>query len=404
MAKIYKEVNINGKIMKRWLDEYLTFEFDEDGNIVSPDEDDEKRSDYDEKGNLASLHPAFNSEKPKLYSRQIKEEKGNVLVEEGYYKLFDSYKNLVFSIFTYNIFTYYNADEIQCEFDNDKLIHLIFASKEYWFEYDDEKLIHVKAEINKVNCEKWLEYDEGKLIRVKYNDDTEQLFEHNENGKISHKKEFKSGCIPDDWNVSDYEFDEDNWPLEDFDEQYGLYSEETDYTEEYYEYDSNEVLVLIKNSDRETSFKYDEKGNLVCIDYGIYKEIFKYNEAEKLISKKKTSKDGVGWDYSINWDSNGNCIYEEISCISEKNEYKYDNNNNLIYQKNFSHSIFNFEKHWNSNGQLFFYKDSDGNVYFCEQDENGNVTHYKGYDEEEWYEYDFYDNGNVKTKRVFRAI
>lgn len=47
-------------------------------------------------------------------------------------------------------------------------------------------------------------------------------------------------------------------------------------------------------------------------------------------------------------------------------------------------------------------KDSDGDLY--EFDSNGNLIHWHSGNSDEWYEYEFYENGKIKKKICFQGI
>lgn len=102
---------------------------------------------------------------------------------------------------------------------------------------------------------------------------------------------------------------------------------------------------------------------------------YEYDENNNLIKKEDTNGNKTIWKY----DENGNCIYRKIGELEDF--YEYD-----------------------ENGLEIHIKSSDGFEAFSEYDENKRVIHEKrSIGKEFFFEYEFYEDGNVKTKKRYEA-
>ncbi|MBQ5432933.1 MAG: hypothetical protein IIU30_05695, partial [Treponema sp.] len=141
MARVYKEVFVNGKALKKWLEEYVVFEYDENGNMILPEKGDERLYDFDENGKNCYLSYEFEEEayyydnygtKPIFYP-PVKEKIGNIIFENKYYNWKDAQGRNVFSVPR-------DVSKGKIEFSENKVTHILNNSVEYLFEYDGENL------------------------------------------------------------------------------------------------------------------------------------------------------------------------------------------------------------------------------------------------------------------------
>lgn len=458
MAKVYKEVFVNGKALKKWLEEYVVFEFDEDGNRILPEKDDERLYDFDENGKNRYLSYEFEEEayyydnygtKPIFYPPE-KEKIGNIIFENKDYNWKDAQGRNVFSVPR-------DVSKGKIEFSENKVTHILNNSVEYLFEYDGENLIHVKESDSSSITEYWFEYDDGKIIRKKDSNGWIYLYEYDENQKLIHTIDCNEDENKNEGNDEEvwYEYNSEGFLIQEKHSKDDGYYE----FEIIYEYDSAGHLVRKSYPDGyrdnyedekeayEIKYGYDQNGNLVCITDSSCgdKTVYEYDGENNMITKRCFKKsDGRNPYECYHWDSHGNIIFSKRSdCVEE---FEYDNENNLICYKNYEDNSLKCEKHWDANGKLIsfkdnmfsnnkeiyyeydasgklisskdstgeekhwdlngyliYMKDSDGDEYYCERDEKGNITHFKNYEIDEWYEYEFNDLGNIKRKIVYRA-
>ncbi len=446
MARVYKEVFVNGKALKKWLEEYVVFEFDENGNMILPEKGDGRLYGYDEKGMSRNLSSEFGEDACDDYSKKSKKpifhsprkkKMGNIVFAYGSYIWKDARGSDVFRVFQ-------GDSKNKIEFSENKVTYILSDSEEYLFEYDGENLIHVKTSDS--SSIKEFEYDDGKIIRVKDSAGWIRLYEYDENQNLIHSiyenedEEKNDGYDEEVW----YEYNSEGFLiLEKHSKDDGYYDFEI-----IYEYDSAGCLVRERYPDGsedekeayEIKYEYDQKGNLVfktdssCGD----KAFYEYDGENNMITERWFNEsDGKVPYLCRHWDSKGNLTFYKNR--NHVQEFEYDNANNLIYHKDnsfeknwnvdgklirykdldkneeicyeyddsgkliSSKSSTGEEKHWDLNGNLIYMKDSDGDEYYCERDEKGNITHYKDYEIDEWYEYEFNDLGNIKRKIVYRA-
>ncbi len=78
---------VNGKPMKKWVEEYAVFEFDENGKMIISEslESDEKYGDYDENGNRRCMpNPNANNKARYLNPKFFIEKKGRITYKFAY--------------------------------------------------------------------------------------------------------------------------------------------------------------------------------------------------------------------------------------------------------------------------------------------------------------------------------
>lgn len=436
MAKVYKEVMVNGKTMKKWVEEHVIFKFDENGERIFPGalDFDEKYDDYDENGERKSL-PSFEEELSELEEENLSEltEKVHDYArnnDEFVWK--DKKGHEVFSIIALE--PNYDVDSVEHP------IHLVNYDKEFFFDYDNdtEDLINIKIyDLNTKELEEeiWFEYDKGTLIHKKskkesvwyeYNknllihekhesifDDSEEneesdydvFHEYDQNENLIHKKiESEDSADKDYWY--EYEWDEDGRLI------YKKEETESHIEEHFYEYNSDGTLVSEKDS-KGNERKWDEEGRLLYKKSNYDEELkdlipeetwYKYDTFGNLVSKK----DSLGNENK--WNKYGLPLYEKFvveHLIYRESWFEYNENKKLIYKKetiNCKGDVSTYEStwFWSNNEKLISFKNSYGDC--LEFDSNENLIHYYDGDCDEWYEYVFWENGNIKKKTCWRCI
>ena len=246
-----------------------------------------------------------------------------------------------------------------------------------------------------------------------------ELFEYDENGNLIYYEE--SG---DDFEISEY--DENGLLISRTDNiGFDMYPERNDF---YYEYNSEGKLFCVKQvrtsetregesvfytyydlngyeifrilPNGEIVFKYfDGNGNLIKDDEGT---IYKYNEKNQMIY----SCNNYGREIIFSYDENGNLIEERYNPNNPRNEfvitYEYNEFGQKIYENQYTYEAWYT---YNSKGLLekctinkFRSNGEDEGDEIYEYDENGNLIHFKNWDVELTFEYEFYPNGNIKRK------
>ena len=245
-----------------------------------------------------------------------------------------------------------------------------------------------------------------------------ELFEYDENGNLIYYEE--SG---DDFEISEY--DENGLLISRTDKTgFSMYPERDDF---YYEYNSEGKLSYVKQvrtfSNREGEsvfytyydlngyeifrimpngeivFKYfDDNGNLIKDEEGT---TYKYNEKNQMIY----SCTNYGKETIFSYDENGNLIEERYNPNSPRNEfvitYEYNEFGQKIYENQYSYEAWYT---YNSKGLLekctvnkFDSSEDEGDEIY-EYDENGNLIHFKNWDVNLEFEYEFFPSGNIKRK------
>lgn len=382
MARVYKTVMVNGKQMKKWVEEYAVFEFDEDGKRTFPEtlDSDERYIDYDENGNRKNfpwipphgnmLPVSFVKSKDKMTSRYVSfsgylawyDKKGLYIYSSDYHteKIdFDSEGRPV----------RIGYEEFEYEPDSDNLIHVIKNTesdkKEHWFEYNDDMLIHEKYESTETDC----------------NHNYEIFYEYDENENLIHEEKENETDSPELY-YRNYEI--------------------------RYEYDVKGKII------RETGTQYCEPDydpeDIDCYDdndcYKDYTIVYEYNEKGLLVHEKKEVEIGSCDDYYENLDEFDYETWYEYDkaghCVKEgETRYEYNEKGCLIKEES---GDCRYEWNWDNNNKLIACKDSRSNLnVLFEFDASGNLIHYY-HITDEWYEYEFYDNGNIKKKICYRGI
>lgn len=245
-----------------------------------------------------------------------------------------------------------------------------------------------------------------------------ELFEYDEKGNLIYYEE--SG---DDFEISEY--DENGLLISRTDKTgFSMYPERDDF---YYEYNSEGKLSYVKQvrtfSNREGEsvfytyydlngyeifrilpngeivFKYfDDNGNLIKDEEGT---TYKYNEKNQMIY----SCTNYGREIIFSYDENGNLIEERYNPNNPRYEfvitYEYNEFGQKIYENQYSYEAWYT---YNSKGLLekctvnkFDSSEDEGDEIY-EYDENGNLIHFKNWDVNLKFEYEFFPSGNIKRK------
>ncbi|BDC96958.1 hypothetical protein [Treponema saccharophilum] len=467
--KVYKQVSLNGKTIKKWVAEYIAFEFDEDGNIISDishaSEYADKAYEYDEKGNRTDLPCCFENNDDSEnsgdseYSKAVFESKNHFLFGESLQtekignQSISHDRNEILWIANngIQIYRFYfgsaGLESFQKEFDEDNnLIYIKDDNREYFFDYDEHKLLHLKKIESDGEWEKWFEYDGEKLENSKDSDGEKCLYRYDSKGCLVYQKIWHNDDDDDMWiddyddtsvSETEYEYDSNGKLLHritthyDSNDDYDSGNSSSVY-EIWFEYDASGKKTISRDSAGNIT-KWDSFGNVVFERHHFYGEYQnEYTSDGKLIHSIHKSLDQKencydlddGYDYEEKrWDLSGNLIYCRWSDREEISEY--DTKNKLIHylskssDENYNYEVWyeykdgilihkkcsdGEEYKYDSQGELTYYRDSDLKTYWNECDSKGNPIHFKSDDVEEWYEYELYDNGNIKKKICYRAI
>ena len=438
--KVYKQVILNGKTIKKWVAEYIAFEFDEDGNIISDtSEYADKANEYDEKGNRTDLPCCFENNDDSEnsgdseYSKAVFESKNRFLFGESLQtekignQSISHDRNEILWIANngIQIYSFYfgsaGLESFQKEFDEDNnLIYIKDDNREYFFDYDEHKLLHLKKIDSDGEFEEWFEYDCEKLEHSKDSDGGKCLYRYDSKGRLVYKKFWYDD--DDDYtevSETEYEYDSNGNLLHCITTRYdsnGDYDSgnSSSVYENWFEYDASGKKTISRDSDGNIT-KRDSFGNVVferCSFRGEYQN--EYTSDGKLIhsihkfplDKKETFflLDDQRYEEK-QWDLSGNLIYCRWPDSEEIREY--DTKNKLIhYLRKSSNGISNYEVwyeykngilihkkssegeeyKYDSKGKLTYYRDDDLETYWNECDSKGNTIHFKSGDVEEWYE------------------
>lgn len=263
-------------------------------------------------------------------------------------------------------------------------------------------------------------YSDDNLLRYwgSYSGFEYELFEYDENGNLIYYEEREGK-----YEISEY--DENGLLISRTDNiGFDMYPERNDF---YYEYNSEGKLFCVKqvrtSETREGEsvfytyydlngyeifrilpngkivFKYfDDNGNLIKDDEGT---TYKYNEKNQMIY----SCTNYGREIIFSYDENGNLIEERYNPNNPRYEfvitYEYNEFGQKIYENQYTYEAWYT---YNSKGLLekctvnkFDSSEDEGDEIY-EYDENGNLIHFKNWDVNLEFEYEFFPNGNIKRK------
>lgn len=188
-----------------------------------------------------------------------------------------------------------------------------------------------------------------------------------------------------------------------------------------YEYNSNgDIIHSVSSYGSESWNTYNSEGKRVYSKevngFGTVEEWYEYTADGKLSQMTNASGRKIIYEY----DANGRVIHETGDVKPEK-FYEYDEKGNLIHDKSkLMERWYEYDEENNLIHEKQNSYDSFGNVEnSClisrEYDKNGNEIHFKfeyyGNEnlerhptEECWYEFEFYENGKVKTKYTYSSV
>lgn len=242
------------------------------------------------------------------------------------------------------------------------------------------------------------EYDEkGNLIYYEESGDDFEISEYDENGLlISRTSKLGISMYPmtDDFY---YEYNSEGKlscvkQVRTFSNREG---ESVFYT--YYDLNGYEIFTIKPNG--EIEFKhFDDNGNLIKDEEGT---TYKYNEKNQMIY----SCTNYGREIIFSYDENGNLIEERYNPNNPRYEfvitYEYNEFGQKIYENQYTYEAWYT---YNSKGLLekctvnkFDSSEDEGDEIY-EYDENGNLIHFKNWDVNLEFEYEFFPNGNIKRK------
>ena len=332
------------------------------------------------------------------------------------------------------VFYEYNAEE-----------NLIRKQSKTKYDSEDEKdldeydgkghLIHCKNEHEGGDgyrsLETWREYDgNGRLVWEK-----ESFYSKDSEGEVSESVSEKHYT---------YECDDSGNVISRKCEKTGDSGEETDVV--LYEYDAKGRRVRQKYPNSEYIYEYDAAGNLIYEEkIGGYINICEYDMEGRVVYMKEVKEDS---EQERRWDSSGLLVYEKSSIENSNQWYEksweWDEEGKIRSEKtNYSPSGIMEEFRWDNLGRVVYfetprlqkwidYDEEKGLVHihghkqnfthgvelvttmggevisfreggkFQEFDQAGNLIRYNDGKTDEWYEYDFYDDGSLKRKVCLR--
>lgn len=292
-----------------------------------------------------------------------------------------------------------------------KIVLLIFfslTSAIYSEPVYKEMLINGKTQFFWVNVYEWtyLYDNKGNLIYEKSHSETKkgsfdwekELRYDSENNKIYEKDSNGHGAL--------YKYDKD---------KNIIYKKDLKYGEEHnYEYNDKNNLVLHKQGTSTTTYEYDKNNNMTQIktfsSNNKIREviIWEYDENNNKIHQKASDGFEIWWKY----DENNNLVYEKKT---ENDEtyieiwQEFDVNNNLIYKKvfgNLTNTILEEFYKYDENGNMISRQSSPNYSLDLEweYDKNNYLIYERTGTGHSWYFYEFYDDGNMKTRILYRTF
>jgi YD repeat-containing protein len=134
------------------------------------------------------------------------------------------------------------------------------------------------------------------------------------------------------------------------------------------------------NSEDMFDDNHKPKGNIKVYEIEVLGST-SYNYANKYITDKMKIIREMDISNFIKYDENGNVIYYKHSNgLSER--YKYDENNNLIYHK--GDLDFKIWNKYDKNNNLVHLRNSSGHKTWYKYNENNNLVEYKNSDGDKW--------------------
>lgn len=279
MARVYKEFQQNGKVIKKWVEEPpICIEYDETVDNIK----------YNSK-------KIDNFEYSKLYTYAIeKNAKGRFLIEH----IFDGTEYFIWNDKKDRPVFIYKKPLYECIIDkkfdeNNRLLYIKDSnSSEVFFEYDDDDLIHVKES----GIDYYFNYDDGVLVNRSHYDETYReiesakefdknrnlIYEKNRTGETFFKydEHNKIICINHKFPENCEKKEETEW----YEYENGLLSHLKSSTgiEYYFEYDSEKRLICCKDSGNEVLYlcERDSKGKLIHLKNYLHGYIEKWYDSD----------------------------------------------------------------------------------------------------------------------------
>ncbi len=187
--------------------------------------------------------------------------------------------------------------------------------------------------------------------------------------------------------------------LVEYDESGNKIHEKGEYSDCYYEYDSEGHVIHSTISDEyedvENWFTYDDKGRLYGQRFEGGEYWFEYDEQNHQIIQHGNGDGNWVYDCDEKW----NKLHGSNGVIQWW--AKYDSNGNQILHRDMEGFVITYE--YDSKNHLT--KKSEYNKYITnyEYDPNGNLfRESSNYTSDVWYAYTYWSNGKVKSQRRFR--
>lgn len=232
---------------------------------------------------------------------------------------------------------------------------------EYTYEFDSKVRLKSKTwknEYGYTQKESYTYDNNGNLLTITDDNGNSETFEYDKRGfKISHTKTYKYDDYDDYGKFIQYEKEEKEW------------------------------------------FEYDNYGNLILLRDSNNNET-RYNSRGQITSHK--NKDGSS--YSYEYDSDGNVIsYMNTKGKTITYEYTKDENSDVIHCITSEGIEYSFAK--DLEGREIYYN-SKNETHYRSYDSYGNEVYHryysaKGNSRREWTEYEYYPNGQLKSKKIY---
>ncbi|MBP5330217.1 MAG: RHS repeat protein [Spirochaetaceae bacterium] len=175
---------------------------------------------------------------------------------------------------------------------------------------------------------------------------------------------------------------------------------------ETYTYDKKGKLILFANENGfEQNYEYDKKGNLIHMkDNEGFEVWYTYDDSGKL----SVAKDNENLETHYTYDAAGNLYQTELwdlegDAVIEMEWYYYDDNNRLIRKEvSYGSAVdYTYDKAGNLIGERY----SDGTNIEYVYSQSGQLlyryTTTSDSEQEEFYEYELWNNGKVKTRKTY---
>ena len=284
----------------------------------------------------------------------------------------------------------------------------------YLYEYDANGNVLSKKCINEDgsddgNFETLYEYDSsGRKIREKTSY-SETIYEYDDAGRLIHEKYECEEEYDEDVDGGEEKEAENEDEKQDADDSDNEDEEDDDDTyywghEYFYEYDKDGHLIhekkdkgIFLGKEDIDEKRWDDRGRLVFVKSAICGEkTLEWDDKGNIVYEKI---DGVSHEEK-RWNSDGRLIYAKTDCPSLEKWVEYDFEKGFVRRYGTEYNS-SFESVRDLSGQIVTYRHGDG---FLEFDSDGILVHYFDGEIDEWYEYEFYDYGDLKKKICLREV